>query len=59
MELNGIIINGVRYDFIADHGDCDKCDLKNICEDYDENGTGLEKLCLDSNQCGIFKESEI
>lgn len=61
MELNGIIINGVRYDYIIDHvhSDCDHCDLRNVCEDYDENGTLLEEFCLSVDQDGVFKESEI
>ena len=61
MELNGIIINGVRYDYIIDqfNGDCDNCDLKKICENYHETGTGLEQLCIDTDPNGIFKESEI
>lgn len=61
MELNGIIINGVRYDYIIDHvnGDCDNCDLRELCENYHETGTGLEQLCIDTDPNGIFKESEI
>ena len=61
MELNGIIINGVRYDYIIDHvhGDCHNCDLQKLCENYHEVGTGLEQLCIDTDPNGIFKESEI
>jgi hypothetical protein len=55
-ELNGIIINGVRYDVvnvIKPQKNCDDCDIVEVCQWFD-----LPEKCCDVIGYKKFKKSD-